>query len=113
MSVTNNTQKVYHYDELEIGSQLYDDSHNEITGSDMLYIHSDVINSNYNEELLEVQQNGGTLFFIGYEDGIVTELFSVILDFTGRVYPIATMSRVGNDLTCLTMPSSDGNGFHF
>ena len=66
MSVTNNTQKVYHYDELEIGSQLYDDSHNEITGSDMLYIHSDVINSNYNEELLEVQQNGGTLFFIGY-----------------------------------------------
>ena len=113
MSVTNNTQKVYHYDELEIGSQLYDDSHNEITGSDMLYIHSDVINSNYNEELLEVQQNGGTLFFIGYEDGIVTELFSVILDFTGRVYPIATMTRVGNDLTCLTMPSSDGNGFHF
>jgi len=113
MSVTNNTQKVYHYDELEIGSQLYDDSHNEITGSDMLYIHSDVINSNYNEELLEVQQNGGTLMFVGYEDGIVTELFSVILDFTGRVYPIATMARVGNDLTCLTMSSSDGNGFHF
>ena len=113
MSVTNNTQKVYHYDELEIGSQLYDDSHNEITGSDMLYIHSDVINSNYNEELLEVQQNGGTLFFIGYEDGIVTELFSVILDFTGRVYPIATMTRQYNDWTCLTMLNSDEDGFHF
>ena len=113
MSVTNDTQKVYHYDELEIGSQLYDDSHTEIIGSDMLFIHSDVINSNYNEELLEVQQNGGTLLFVGYEDGIVTELFSVILDFTGRVYPIATMTRQYNDWTCLTMLNSDEDGFHF
>ena len=113
MSVTNDTQKVYYYDELEIGSQLYDDSHNEITGSDMLYIHTDIINSNFNVELLEVQQNGGTLSFVGYEDGIVTELFTVFIDFTGRVYPIATLIRSGQTYTCFPMANSDNDGFHF
>jgi hypothetical protein len=113
MSVTNGTQKVYYTNQLVIGSQLYDESYNNITGSDVLYIHSGVINSNFNEQLIEVQQNGGTLLFVGYENGIVTELFSVILDFTGRVYPIATTVRYGNGYTCLPMLNSDGDGFNF
>jgi hypothetical protein len=113
MGVTNNTQKVYHYDELEIGSQLYDDSHNEITGSDMLYIHSDIINSNYNEELSEVQQNGGTLSFVGYEDGIVTELFSVIIDFTGRVYPIDLTEMFYNETICFSAKNLAGDDWYF
>ena len=125
ISVGTSIGQRYYDGTLAIGSQLYDQNSNPINFAFSEFIHTElstggtkfgstVTESLLNEDLIGVQQNGGTLQFITYDvNGIVTSLINVMIDFTGTVYPIDTTEFYNNDSFCFSAKNLSGDDWYF